>query len=50
MPAAADAACAAKQPGSQLTWTPREGETMRGVCVQRQGRMAFEMRRYDRDR
>ena len=50
IPAAADAACASKQPGTQLAWTLNDHERMSGVCVRRHGRMAFEMRSYDRDR
>jgi len=50
VPAEANAACASKQPGTRLAWTLREGESMEGVCIRRNGKMAFQMRRYDRDR
>jgi hypothetical protein len=48
VPAAAHAACALKSPGSSLTWTLRQGETMTGVCIKDGGRMVFSLREYER--
>jgi len=47
VPAQANAACAAKQPGSTLSWKLGEGETMGGVCVRQGGKMVFALRSYD---
>ena len=49
VPAEAHAACAAKAPGSALTWELRKGETMSGVCERHDGRMRFALRSYDLD-
>jgi hypothetical protein len=35
--------------GSTLTWTIRKGETMTGVCEREDGKMVFQLRRYDLD-
>ena len=48
VPAAVHAACASKPPGTPLTWNLREGETMSGVCIRKDGRMLFSLRDYDR--
>jgi hypothetical protein len=47
VPAEAHAACAAKAPGSRLTWELRKGETMSGVCEREGGKMRFALRSYD---
>lgn len=49
VPAEAHAACATKQPGSQMTWVIREGETMTGVCQRENGKMVFSLRSYHLD-
>jgi hypothetical protein len=49
VPEAAHAACASKAAGSTLTWTIRKGETMTGVCERENGKMVFNLRRYDLD-
>lgn len=49
VPAAAHAACAGKAEGSELTYTIRPGEWMRGVCEREGKRMAFMMRHYHAD-
>jgi len=48
VPAAVHAACASKPPGTPLTWNLRDGETMSGVCIRKDGRMLFSLRDYDR--
>lgn len=47
VPAEAHAACANKAAGSALTWNLGEGEVMKGVCAQRNGRMVFVLRSYE---
>ena len=49
VPAEAHAACANKAAGSALTWNLGEGEMMKGVCAQRDGRMVFVLRSYELD-
>jgi hypothetical protein len=49
VPDGAHAACASKAAGSTLTWTIRKGETMTGVCERENGKMVFQLRRYDLD-
>lgn len=49
VPAEAHAACTAKQPGSQMTWVIRDGETMTGVCQRENGKMVFSLRGYQLD-
>jgi hypothetical protein len=47
VPAGAHAACASKAVGSSLTYTIKKGETMTGVCERENGKMVFQLRRYD---
>ena len=47
VPAEAHAACANKAAGSALTWNLGEGEVMKGVCAQRNGRMVFVLRSHE---
>jgi hypothetical protein len=49
VPVGAHAACASKAEGSSVTWTIRKGETMTGVCEREDGKMVFQLRRYDLD-
>jgi hypothetical protein len=49
VPAAAHATCAGKAEGTEVTYTIREGEWMRGVCERDGKQMAFMMRRYHAD-
>ena len=47
VPDSAHADCAAKQPGTRLSFTLRPGETMSGICVKHGGRMRFSLREYE---
>ena len=47
VPAEAHAACANKAAGSALTWTLGEGEVMKGICANRDGKMVFVLRSYE---
>jgi hypothetical protein len=47
VPAAAHAACSAKAEGSSVVYTIKKGETMTGVCERENGKMVFQLRRYD---
>jgi hypothetical protein len=47
VPAAAHAACASRAEGSSLVYTMKKGETMTGVCERENGKMVFQLRRYD---
>jgi hypothetical protein len=47
VPAEAHAACANKAAGSTLTWSLGEGEVMKGICANRNGRMVFVLRSYE---
>jgi hypothetical protein len=46
VPDSAHAACATKQPGSRLSFTPPAGGTMSGVCRKQDGKMVFSLREY----
>lgn len=46
VPQEAHAACAAKAPGTRMTWVIKEDETMSGVCERQGGKMVFTMRGY----
>jgi hypothetical protein len=49
VPAGAHAACASKAEGSSVVYTIKKGETMAGVCERENGKMVFQLRRYDLD-
>lgn len=49
VPAEAHAACAGKAAGTEITYTMRPGQWMRGVCERDGKQMAFMMRRYHED-
>jgi hypothetical protein len=49
VPAGAHAACASKAEGVSVVYTIRKGETMTGVCERKNGKMVFQLRRYDLD-
>jgi hypothetical protein len=49
VPEGAHRACAAKAPGSSVTWVITKGETMTGVCEREGGKMVFQLRRYELD-
>jgi hypothetical protein len=49
VPAGAHAACAGKAVGSEVTYTIRQGEYMRGVCEREDGKMVFQLRLYHLD-
>jgi hypothetical protein len=46
VPDSAHADCAAKKPGTRMTFTLRPGETMSGVCEKQDGKMRFSLRQY----
>jgi hypothetical protein len=47
VPAEAHAACAHKAAGSALTWPLGEGEVMKGICANRNGKMVFVLRSHE---
>jgi hypothetical protein len=49
VPAGAHAACAGKAVGSEVTYTIKPGEYMRGMCEREDGKMVFELRLYHLD-
>jgi hypothetical protein len=49
VPDGAHAACAAKAEGSSVVYTIRKGETMTGLCERENGKMVFQLRRYEVD-
>jgi hypothetical protein len=49
IPAGAHAACSGKAPGAEITFTIKQGETMRGVCKRENGKMVFDLMAYHLD-
>ncbi|MES3022270.1 MAG: hypothetical protein V4857_11885 [Pseudomonadota bacterium] len=46
IPSAAHAACHAKAPGAELSFTVRPGAVMQGSCVRKNGKMRFDLHSY----
>jgi hypothetical protein len=49
VPAGAHAACAGKEIGTEVTFTIKPGEYMRGICEREDGKMVFQLRLYHLD-